>query len=203
MKKVLVTVYDFDELSKSCQEHIKEQIASELIDENFDVFNYFAKYDILADKYGIEGDVYYSLAYQQEDGLHFVTEDLLTPAIQKLILAKETEYPIQKLFDYFKLYGYRVLIKHTNNRYEYASKSDVQFPDVDTTDFALEANISDSLAEDTCYFVENAIRDIYLTICAELEKLGYKSYDVSDDDVLEFARSQQYYADGRIYFSEE
>ena len=43
------------------------------------------------------------------------------------------------------------------------------------------------------------VQRFYISICNEAEAMGYKQYDVSDEDVAAAADEWFYYKDGRVF----
>lgn len=183
MKKVTIDVYTVEELQGKAKEKALQTIKDSLIDINFEDFRFFA-YDELTYTYGLNATLSFDLGYSQGDGLRFVTDNLATDAIIDRL-------PFEKAF----LDMLKALVKNddlsvsTNDNgdfwrysYSHARQVDVNFSE----------DTEESLPEATRQAIKKAFVDIYLSICKDLEKTGYKCYDVTDKDAIEYANDGQY-----------
>lgn len=221
MKQVTVVydVYNFDELSKEAQDKAKEKLSKWIIDSHFDVLSDELE-DLLKEDYDIDGEVFYSLGYSQGDGLHFNSDDLMTAKFYDLMVKmvedksydKDNKATIKQVIKVF--YDHRsnlqVYAKHDHhNRYQYASKRDINIEVLDEDAFK---DLEDIQAVKDWHEGGNAFKtaiDIftsvvflaYLKICKDYEAIGYDVYEVSDEDIKDLIESNDYvfHSDGRIF----
>ena len=210
MKQVTINVYEYSELPAYIQEKLKNREIEYLVDENFANFNTLAPEE-LGERYGIDAKVYYSLAYQQGDGLHFhtanfFTEQVITEILKNFNSTKEEFQNIQKLANLLGSEEFGIPITGKSRHYEYCTPNDIDFPDEDDVEEAyrelypadMEFNVKDCYAEIQKYAIQ-----FYSTLCNELEVTGYESYDVTDEQLNESLNSRYYYEDGRYYGPKE
>lgn len=197
MKQVSVTVYEYGELPAKVQEKLKREATEFLIDGNFEAFNEWAP-DYLNREYGINAQVYYSLSYCQGDGLHFITDDLLSDKFLEEFSKQPnviTNPRFVRILKKYKEEGYKVRTRHNGNHlYEYSTARDVEVDD----DFESELSVDEFAAfEGAC----EQLSKFYLSICSNLEKCGYNQYDVDEEVLNGVLTDSLYYSDGRIYES--
>lgn len=184
-------IYNFEELDEKAKEKVKEKMRETIINLRFMVLQDDLK-EILFNDYKIEADVYYSLGYSQGDGLHFVTDNLLSDYVINEI-KKELTATEKRMFSILlKNEEITAFTKHFNNFYEYASKYDVKL-----NCYFKESEYKNNLIDK----IENRIQNIYLSICNKLEKIGYNCYNVTDEDVAEEIKANklEFYDNGLIY----
>lgn len=223
MNKVTVTydVYNFDELSDKAKDKVKSKLSEVIIRDRFEWLGIDLAESLKA-SYDIDGEVFYSLGYSQGDGLHFNSDDLMTAKFYDLMLevverkvsSKEDKEVVKKVIKVF--YDHRsnlqVYAKHDHrNRYEYASKNDINVEVLDEDAFKDLADIEavkewagckDGNAFKTAInILKNVVSLTYLKICNDFEVIGYKVYDVSDEDIKDLIESNDYvfHADGKVF----
>lgn len=209
MKTVQVNVYNYNELSDIAQQKAKSANYEAELDLEFDSFSSCATEKLLAD-YGIEAGVYYSLCYQQGDGLHFVTENILTEEIVRKLVEdyieighKERAKELGKALLDLKI---EIKTRHSTRHYEYASATDVEVPDAEEVIDTLKSELPEQfgslpekfLETDYNYFM-NKLSILYLDICKTLETEGYMCYDNADKAAEEDVAEHLYYEDGSLY----
>lgn len=210
MKRVEVKVYEFNELSDPIKHKLMEREYESQVDVNFEVFGSNAE-DDLANSLGIEAKVYYSLGYQQGDGLHFVTNRLLTTRFREDV---EAYLPTKEAVTHFRelcaTNEFSAKTRSSVNRYEYASARDVRFSledrEFDATDpcelieyLSDLCGLSRDEAKSSVLEIIRGIQQAYLNLCAQLEKRGYQCYDVPPEQLVESLSDFYYYPDGRVY----
>jgi|LakMenEpi03Aug12_release.lakeMendotaPanAssembly.Ray.scaffolds.fasta_scaffold145487_3 hypothetical protein len=222
MKQVtkVYNVYTFEELSKAAQSNVKDKLSDVIVSDRFE----WLKSDLeesLKASYDIDGDVFYSLCNSQGDGLHFDSDNLMTKPFYELMLKvvedgegsdihKATVKDIIKVF-YDHRSNLNVFSKqsHHSHRYCYASKDDINIDVLDEDAFIDLAEIKavkDWLKDGNPFKIavevlERVVSRAYLTICSNFEDIGYKVYDVSDEDVKDLIESNGYEfnEDGSIF----
>jgi hypothetical protein len=221
MKQVtkVYNVYTFEELSNEAKSKVKDKLTSFIVDDRFE----WLKSDLeesLKASYDIDGYVFYSLSYSQGDGLHFNSDDLMTKPFYELMLKvvqdgegsdihKATVKDIIKVF-YNHKSNIQVYSKHSHsNRYEYASKYDINVEVLDEDAFIDLAEIKavkDWLKDGNPFKIavevlERVVSRAYLKICKEYEDIAYEVYNVSDEDVKDLIESNGYEfnEDGSIF----
>lgn len=191
-KLVTIKVFEYDELPKPLRENIFERVRDGIIDDNFEAFPEIAC-EYLAERYGIDAKVIYSLSYCQGDGLRFHTDHLMTDEIIEMVKAKLDEEH-KTFFTEHQQDMFSDITTHSSNRYAYAHRNDVKF-----NNFSGYDGKQGVIVDNIC----TAIEDIYLHICSELEDIGYSNYDIPDEQVNEIIHENMYYSDGSIYYEEE
>jgi hypothetical protein len=227
MKQVTVVydVYNFDELSEKAKEVVKDNLSEVIIRDRFE----WLKSDLeesLKACYDIDGDIFYSLTSSQGDGLYFDSDDLMTKPFYDLMMKmvednnssvedKATIKAVVKVF-YDHRSNLQVYTKHDHyNRYAYASKRDINIDVLDEVvledlrglkvfeDLSKDKAIADSRhAFDMLLATfEKVVTRAYLKICKDYEDIGYKVYEVSDEDIKDLIQSNDYvfHSDGRIF----
>jgi hypothetical protein len=221
MKQVtkVYNIYTFEELSNEAKSKVKDKLTSFIVDDRFE----WLKSDLeesLKASYDIDGYVFYSLSYSQGDGLHFNSDDLMTKPFYELILKvvedgegsdihKATVKDIIKVF-YDHKSNIQVYSKHSQgNRYQYASKYDINIEVLDEDAFIDLAEIKavKEWVKDGNPFkiavevLERVVTRAYLKICKEYEEIGYEVYKVSDEDVKDLieCNGYEFNEDGSIF----
>lgn len=167
-------VFEYLELNDDAKKKAFEEVSEMIINNRFEWLKADLE-DELDYNWNIDdADVFYSLSYSQGDGLHFITSDLLTTPVVEEVKKHLTEADAS-LFDML-LPDASCYTKHDNNFYEYASKYDVRCEWCDEDDYD-----ADAISR-----IEDAIEDVYLSICSKLEKIGYSQYDVTEEDVVDY-----------------
>ena len=205
MKKITKTfeVYSLEELKEIDNETYEKEL-EKLRDSLLETRFYFLEEDfknILVDKYKLSYDftLNYSLSNCQGDGVCFYSNktpllryNFLSIDIKRLNVfekhAKEHLNEAQK--GYLKEYlnsGYNFTIIKTDYRYEHKYTCKIDYQDYWNDNKELEEKINDFI-----YQFSKDLLMIYRDICDDLEEFGYSLYDISDDDILEYARNNDY-----------
>jgi hypothetical protein len=193
-------VYNYEELTGEGKEKAKEKLKDMIIESRFDILSEVLTEE-LSYKYGINGNIHYDLGYSQGDGLSFDTDELLTTQsleLLKIELVKKDipEVTIQGVLKLVKDGKIEAKTQNNNSRYVYASKYQVTISyegyEEDYTRLTVEdiesLKLNGKRSEDIVFFfriLEESIQKTYLLIAYELEKIGYKTYEVDEEDILE------------------
>lgn len=197
MKKITKTfnVYSLKELkdvNKEKYEKECEDIRDIIINDNFYYFD--SDLDInFKDDYKLEGLKFgYSLSFSQGDGFCFYyknNENILSytrlknnkqdelNVFEKYIIEnyKENLKTILKFLNY----GYSITIKKSCSNYEHSRTCEIDY------------DYSDELTTQELVIIDNLVKDlyenVYLDICSKYEDMGYKCYEVSEEDIFEYA----------------
>jgi hypothetical protein len=194
-------VYNYEELTGEGKEKAKKTLEDMIIESRFDILP-----EVLSDelnyKYGITGKIIYELGYSQGDGLSFDTDELLTTQSLELLkielvkkdIPKVTIQGVLKLIEDGKI---EAKTQNNNPRYCYASRYQVKvffngyeedYKELSVEDIqSLQLNAKSEKDIESFFFlvVEESIRNVYLMIAGELEKIGYKCYNVYEEDFEE------------------
>lgn len=207
MKKIVqeINIYSFDELKEETTNKIIKNFKDKLIDQNFNNFSDDIKF-YLKDTYKIyDYEIEYSFSYCRGDGICFYNNryNLLSYEVLKNKDIKNAnifeKYIIEnnlindKLLDYL-CEGYNLGIFKRNSNYSYASTCFIDYEYYYNDDeAATTSNYIDLIAE--------KLYILYLSICEELEKIGYSNYDVSDQEVKEYIEDNEFefLENGEIY----
>ena len=223
MKQVTVVydVYNYDELSDKAKDKVKKDLSDVIVDGRFE----WLKSDLeesLKACYDIDGDISYDLSYSQGDGLHFNSDNLMTKPFYDLMLqvveskvsSKEDKEVVKAVIKVF--YDHRsnlqVYAKHNHfNRYQYASKDDINIEVLDEDAFKDLADIEavkewskfkgGNAFDKAIDIFNNVVFLTYLKICNDYEAIGYEVYKVSEKDIKDLIDSNDYvfHEDGRIF----
>lgn len=199
MKQVTISVYEYDELPDYVKQKVTESVAEELISSNFDVYSDYVV-TWLQEEYGIDAEVEYSISYCQGDGFSFDTKEFLTCAVCKKLLTTVQDTEVKKLIQVLldnQEYSI-VSTVHSVRHYAYASIHDVQFDTDVIFEYLNDMTLSCDPVEVYNKFV-TTVQHFYISICNDAEAMGYKQYDVSDEDVTAEANKWLYYKDGRVF----
>lgn len=223
MKQVTVTydVYNFDELSDKAKDKVRSKLSEVITRDRFEWLSSDLAESLKA-CYDIDGDIGYSLGYCQGDGLHFDSDDLMTAkfydlmveVVERKVSSNEDKEVVKQVIKVF--YDHRsnlqVYAKHDHyNRYEYASKRDINVEVLNEDAFKDLADIEavkkwagckDGNAFKTAIdILTNVVSLAYLKICNDYEAIGYRLYDISDEDIKDLIESNDYvfHADGEIF----
>jgi hypothetical protein len=193
-------VYNYEELTGKGKEKAKEKLEDMIIESRFDILPEVLTEE-LSYKYGINGKIHYDLGYSQGDGLSFDTDKLLTIESLELLkiqlLKKDIpEVTIQGVLKLIQDGKIQATTQNDNYHYVYASRNQVKvfyngyYEDYkelsveDIQSFQLKAKSEEDI-ESFFRILEESIQKTYLLIAYELEKIGYKSYEVNEEDILE------------------
>jgi hypothetical protein len=223
MKQVtkVYNVYTFEELSKEAKAKVKDKLSEVIVDDRFE----WLKSDLeesLKACYDIDGDISYSLTSSQGDGLHFDSDDLMTKPFYdlmvKIIDNEKTAYEEKDKITFKQVikvfYNHRsnlqVFSKHDHyNRYAYASKRDINvevldedaFKDLEVIKQVKEWHDNGNAFKTAIDIFTSLVTRAYLAICSDYEDIGYKVYEVSDEDVKEMidCNGYEFNEDGSIF----
>jgi hypothetical protein len=190
MKEKTIKVYKVEELQGNAREKAFNDLRESVVKDNFNNFYFFAK-DIIKHDYKIIGDIYFSLSYSQGDGLYIESEFFNSDkVIDMLNIENSTKKSIKELSssgDIVVATG-----KNIVGHYTYSHPRQV--------DLSLSKTAENLLPKHIVENIEKVFVDVYMTICGDLEKQGYQSYDVTDKDIIEFANENEleYLEDGRL-----
>lgn len=188
-----VNIYQFDELNDEAKETARQSITKCIIEDRFCFFSEDLQ-EIASENYDLNAArFYYSLSNCQGDGLMFECDDILDSSyIYDRVCAKLTTEETKRAAELIKDGRYKFYTRNSKNHYYYAHKNDVDY-DV----FGLEFDSDYDLAEK----IQSIIADIYMSICKEIERIGYNCYDVSEEDIIDYIMLNEFEftADGNIY----
>lgn len=208
--KVLVDGYRINDLPEAVQSKLRDQAREDIVDGNFEVFREVIN-DTIKEELGIDAVASYSLTYSQGDGFYFNTDDFLSRTIEAKIRkvlderhsAKGDLYEaVNEVFVWAcdnKHYRIRIH-KVFNCGYSYPSKRDVDCSELfealedENEDFikALNGITIDQVEEEFL----NTITRVYLDICKYYESVGYRCYDVDDEEIENLLSDDIYLKDG-------
>ena len=183
MKTIEISLYKFDELSEAAQQNAIENQRNSEYNVDLEFFNEDTVEQIIAA--GFKGNVklQYSLSYSQGDGLSFSCDyfDKLNELFVE-VLGTGKQKTIDCIINNCSFEN-----KGNNGRYCYASRNDISF---EFDDYSANK----PLIHDIVSQVETKIKDIYIDLCNELEKNGYKyiEYENSDECIIENLIGNEY-----------
>jgi len=181
MRTIKTNLYEFHELSKVAQETAIEKQRNN--DVFLDFFNDDCIEQIIASGFKGNVNLEYSLSYSQGDGLSFSCDyfDNLN-ALFVEILGTEKQKTIDCIINSCSFKN-----KGNNSRYCYANRNDVNF-ELDNYYVKSSTNLENLISQ-----VETKLRDLYINLCKELEKQGYKDieYQNSDECIIDFFNSNE------------
>lgn len=194
MRTETINIFSFEELSEEAQQKaIKAYIESSY--EDPDILHFFSETcKEKAKEFGFPDiTVQYSLSNCQGDGLSFECEN---PDITRFI--KEALPNIKtSVFDAL-INTIICSISGNNGRYCYASKSDISF-ELDLYQNGRDYPNIENLADQ----VRGHITDTYMSLCKELENMGYAEieYQTSEECAKEHFENNEceFYEDGTQY----
>jgi hypothetical protein len=178
-----INVYNFNELSQDAK-----KVAIEKFRGEGEVYLEFFNDDCIGiiEQRGFFGNIklQYSLSYCQGDGLSFSCDFIKTKILQKLfkeVLGEAKNKTIQLIIDncYFNLVG-------NTGHYCYANSRDLEF--------RFDDNINAPNIEEVVGKVEDKLRELYLSLCKELEKQGYDEIEFqnSDECIVDLLEANDY-----------
>ena len=170
MRTIRTKVYQFSELSKQVQQTAIEWYKG-ILNNDADILQGFEDYcKEEAEKQGFNDiKIQYSFSYSQGDGLSFSCKNFNI----KKFLTENTRLHKDSVINTLsnKL---TVEINGNNSRYCYASRSDIDLYLDANKDYPNIQSIIPSLLTD--------LEDKYLTLCKELENIGYKWLEAAFED---------------------
>lgn len=194
MRTVRTKIYKFEELTKEAQQKAIENYRNDDF-IHLDMFNDDAAEKIIEAGFYDDVKIQYSFSYSQGDGLSFEAKRIESKILLQMfaeILGTDKEKTAKVIIENcsFKCTG------NTGNHYCYASRNDVYFEFDDYS--ANKPNIHELVSK-----VETKLKDLYMSICAELEKQGYAEieYQRSDEYITEkiIANDYEFTKDGNIF----
>lgn len=202
MKKVIkeYNVYNYEELSKEAKEKAFKLLEEVIIDGRFSWLEEFLT-DELREAYGIDGRISYDLSYSQGSGLSFDCDEFLTKKTIDILKEGLNEKESDILL---KLWQEGSVNTKNGGRYAYASGYQVYINEdmIEGIDPLKDiTSEEDKKLFNAFHVVRVKIIKLYLSICGELEKQGYKVYEVSEEDVIEDCLNNDitFFEDGRIF----
>lgn len=211
MRKIVkeINIYNFEELKENIQNKLISDFGEILINDNFEFLEEDLSRKLEEDYKMNDYKIEYSLSYSQGDGLCFYNNqyNLLSYTVLKNNDIKNAnvfeKYLIENnlvndiLLNYLND-GYNLGIFKSDSRYTHAHTCNIDYEYYYNNDLGLEeqTSINDCIAQ-----FKNELYKIYLNICIELEKYGYKCYDVSDNEVKSYIIDNEYefLENGKIY----
>ena len=187
MKTIQLNIYKFDELNDEAKQVAIEKQREWEYECGNPLMWFSETYNEKFSDAGFTGtEIQYSLSYCQGDGLSFSAKDY--DNLEQLYLKVLGEGKEKTA----KLLAENTTVNITGNtgRYCYASKSDVElYIENYTSGFT-----SSERMDEVCAKVEKELQEIYLTLCKELEDIGYKEieYANSDEAISETIRINEY-----------
>lgn len=186
MKTIEINLFKFEELNKEAQQKAikKEQ---EISYKDSDLLYLFADdcKETAKEAGFFNTEFIYSLSSCQGDGLSFSAESV---DIDRFIKEALPNIKVSVL-DAIKNSIYKVNISANNGHYCYASRNDVSIE----TDFPQNGRECSNI-ENLINTVEAHIQDVYLSLCKELEKIGYNEieYKTSEEHAKEMLIDNDY-----------
>lgn len=196
MRKIELEVYKYEELEEEVKEVVREKISELIVDLRFDWLKEDLQ-EILACEYDLHDcELRYSLSYCQGDGLSFDCDNLLESSyIMNKIKEKLNKNEKAMLTSMIKKYQLSKIVSHnTNNHYCYASEYDI--------DIKLGYGWYDltKKQQELIDKIQNIVVEVYLEICSKLECEGYNCYNVSEEDIVDMIKGNEweFYEDGEM-----
>lgn len=213
MKKIEITLYNIDELKDiniKAYNKVMDDSRQFLIDSNFN----YATEDViytLKEKYNLsidEKNIFYSISYCQGDGFCFIDSNILSytriknkasdcNAFEKWINNNLSEQELLLLLDYLNC-NYNLSIIKTSHNYSHAYTCNIDYEIFYSSD-------NDAYIDEMNNFIyeltKKLFNDVYVSICSDIEKQLYNYYDITEDEIIDFIDSNNYYydIDGVLY----
>jgi hypothetical protein len=188
-------VYEFNELNDAAKQVAYDTIKDIIIDDRFSFFEDDC-YEVVKDVFNLLSvkSFSYSITSSQGDGVSFTCDDFNSATITEAVLGDQSTPEDVK--DYIKAVGDNLVVKTVVNQrlYSYAASNQVSVHLHDWSDNIFhDMPISEA--------VKDAYAKQYIKVCKHLEDMGYKFYEVTLEEVEDFAMSNGYefYEDGRQY----
>lgn len=207
MRKItkVINIFNFEELKPEIKSKIIGDYREILVNDNFEVlegnFNY-----MLEGTYKLyDCKIEYDFSYSQGDGVCFYKNkcDLLSYTV-----LKNKDVKNANVFEKYLMENNLVndnLLNYLNEDYNLGIfKNDSGYTHARTCSIDYEFYNGDDEQETTNKYIgmiADKLYSVYLSICKEMEKIGYSCYDVSDDEVKEFISCNEYefLENGKIY----
>jgi hypothetical protein len=189
-------VYEFIELNDAAKQVAYDVLKDIIVDDRFDWFHDDSTTSI-EESYELKDvKVSYSLSSSQGDGFSFEVKTFNTNIINDLIMKDESVTDILKkiITKLNELNAFNVSVNKKDEwRYAYAARFQVE---VDVNE-----DYQDIITDKEVKQIQEVYADVYMKIARQYEKDGYRLYDVTLEEVEEFAMSNGYefYEDGRQY----
>lgn len=188
MRTIETKVFTFDELSDDAKQTAIEQIRNQ--ENSIDLYSFKEQCEDIIANNGFTGgiELQYSLSYSQGDGLSFSCDryDFLEDIFLEL-LGKGKERTAKTLAE-----NTTFVCKSNNNRYCFASKSDI---DMYLENWTSSINTTDTDNIDKVITAAlEVVQNKYLKLCKELEDAGYDEieYQDSDEFIIETIEANEY-----------
>jgi hypothetical protein len=188
-------VYEFNELSDEAKKTAYDILKDIMVDDRFNWYHDEATMSI-EEGYGLKDvKVSYSLSSSQGDGFNFTVKTFNSNMINALILEdKEVSQDLKNnIVKLNELKVFNIFIKDNGTRYCYAIEHQVEVE--------VNEDYEDLLPDYLVKQIQEVYADVYMMIARQYEKDGYGLYDVSMDDVAEFAEinGYEFMEDGRQF----
>lgn len=212
MRKITVeyNIYKYSELEENIKNKVKEKIESMIVENNFYSLKEDLEY-ILNDVYNLtDFELNYSFTFCQGDGCCFYNIVLLSyenlknnkdlNAFEKYITENYTPEEIEMIIKY--LQEDNLYLKKYNHHYDHKYTCSIDFGYY-TAFYEEEKNSKeiDEINELIEKVTKDLEKNVYYKICDHLEAEGYKRYNVSENEIIEFIELNNYefYENGGIY----
>ena len=213
MKTIEINLYNINELktiNNKAYEKIIDDTRQYLIDVNFEYADIGAAV-YLKDKYNLNIDrknIYYSISYCQGDGFCFIDNNILSYTniknksddsniFEKWIIDNLKDDEMILLLDYLNS-NYNLNIIRTSYHYCHVYTCIIDYEIFYSSD-------DDAYIEKMNDFIyklsKKLFNDVYIKICADIEKMLYGYYEIDENDILSFINDNDYYydIDGGLY----
>lgn len=180
-----INIFNFNELNDSAKQTAINNYRNNYYDYNMESFNEYAK-ELIQEK-GFKDKIVmnYSLSYSQGDGLSFSANNYnKIKDIFIEILGENKTKTIDTIMD-----NCNFIVKGNTGRYCFASFNDVEY------ELSFYANVKNpKRIYEIIEKVQNKISEIYVTLCNELEQIGYADieYQNSDEYISEILEINEY-----------
>lgn len=207
MRKIVkeINIFNFEELKPEVQEKIINDFKEILINDNFEVleenYNYMLKENYNLCDYEIE----YSLSYCQGDGFCFYSDryNLLSYTVLKNKDIKNANVFEKYLIENNLIND--ILLNYLNDGYNLGIfKSDRHYSHARTCYIDYEYYNNDDEEETINKYIDmiaDRLYTVYLSICNDMEKIGYSCYDVLDEEAKDYIIDNDYefLENGEVY----
>lgn len=213
MKEKIINLYKINELkqvNKKAYDKIINDTRDIIINCNFD-YAIDAIQEILKNNHNLDIDnnnIEYSISYCQGDGFSFTDKYILSytniknksnlNAFELWIINNLTSDEIELLLSYLND-GYNLNIERiSHHHYCHPYTCIIDFEYYYSNDDENYVNKINNFIDDLC---KKLFKNVYLSICYEIEKYLYSLYDVDDDECLEYLTDydDDYDINGNLY----
>lgn len=206
MKEKTVILYNINELqqvNKNAYDKIIEKTRDDIINMRFDYDALYEIKNILQEKHNLNVDdknIYYSISYCQGDGMCFILNNILSytriknksnlNAFETWIINNLNDDELCLLLEYLND-NYNLCIKKISHNYCHPYTCIIDYEYFYNSDEKTEDNMNNFL-DDLC---KRLFKNVYLSICYEIEKYLYTFYDVDDYECLDYLTENECYYD--------